>query len=195
MNKLKLTGLFSLFFATILLLVSCEQDNDEGARYYYLNRTLTGSQVVTPTGAANSGTLTGTYDKETRTLTYKIDLIKFAGRAAANGAPTAIHIHAFADSGFNAIPSAQFANTIAQSFTSGWVLTDSTEILPSTNPKTYTYGYVFNGTLFVDNYLIREEDLLAGKFYVDVHTSQPNFPPTGARGTIRGQLIFTKQKP
>jgi hypothetical protein len=187
MNKLKLTGLFSFLIAIALFLVSCEQDNDDTPRYTYLNRTLTGSQVVTPTTPTSSGTLTGTYDKELHTLTYRVALKGF-GLTSTTGAPTAIHIHAFADSGFNAVPTAQFSNTIVQSFTSGWVLTDS---VTTTTPK--TYGYVFNGTLFVDGMLIRDEDLLAGKYYIDVHTSA--FPASGARGEIRGQLKFTEQKP
>jgi hypothetical protein len=195
MNKLKLTGLFSFLIATALIVVSCEQDNDDTPRFFYLNRALTASQVVTPTGAPNLGTLTGAYDKELHNLTYKVALTNFAGTLSTNGAPTAIHLHAFADSGFNAVPTAQFSTGVAQSITSGWVLTDSVEITPSTNPKTYTYNYVFNGTLFVDGAVIKEEELLAGRYYIDVHTAVPNFPATGARGTIRAQLIFTEQKP
>ena len=194
MNKLKLTGLFSLLTAICFLIVSCGQDKNEGPRYSYLNRTLTSSQVVTPTGAANLGTLTGTYDAELHNLTYRVVLTKFDSTTAASGAPTAVHLHALADSGYNAIPSTQFSTGIAQSFTSGWSLTDSTEI-PGSSPKKYTYNYVFNGTLFVDGAVIKEEELLAGKYYIDVHTTKPNFPPTGARGTIRGQLIFSSQKP
>ena len=153
-------------------------------------RQLWGSQAGLPAEGACLP-----YDKELHNLTYKVELTKFAGKTSTNGAPTAIHLHAFADSGFNAVPTTQFANTIAQSITSGWVLTDSAEITPSTTPKTYTYNYVFNGTLFVDGTVIKEEELLAGRYYIDVHTAVPNFPATGARGTIRGQLIFTQQKP
>jgi hypothetical protein len=187
MNRLKLTGLFSFLIAISLIIVSCEQDNDNTPRYTYISRTLTGSQVVTPTTATSNGLIEGTYDKETHTVTYRVTLKGF-GLTSTTGAPTAIHLHAFADSGYNAIPTAQFANTIAQSFTSGWVLTDS---VTTTTPK--TYGYVFNGTLFVDGMVVKDEDLLAGKYYIDVHTSA--FPASGARGEIRGQLKFTEQKP
>jgi hypothetical protein len=193
MNKLKLTGLFTFLLATTLVIVSCEQDNGEVQRYHYLNRTLTASQVVTPTTATSSGTLTGTYDRETHTLTYRVALSGFLGTTAATGAPTAIHIHAFADSGYNALPSTEFSNTIVQNTTSGWVLTDS--VNNATPPPAKTYMYVFNGTLFVDNYVVRESDLLAGKYYIDVHTTNPAFPPTGQRGAIRGQFKFTNQKP
>jgi hypothetical protein len=187
MNRLKLTGLFSFLIATTFLIISCEQDNDSNPRYNYLNRTLSNTQVVTPTTASSRGTIEGTYDRETHTLTYRVKLSGFPGKTAATGAPTAIHLHAFADSGYNPIPTTQFATTIAQAFTTGWVLTDSTEVTPPTTPKTYTYGYTFNGTMFVDNYLVRDEDLLAGKYYIDVHTTFPVYPGGTA---IRGQLKF-----
>ena len=186
MNKLKFTGLFSFLIATTFFIVSCEQDNDEAPRYSYLNRTLSASQVVGPTTATSSGKLEGTYDSETHTLTYRVTLRGLT--KPLTGTTAAIHIHAFADSGYTAIPTPNFANGIAQIFTSGWVV-DSTSTTPPPPPN----SYILNGTLFVDGLVIKEEDLLAGKYYIDVHNADFPAPPTTnplGRGEIRGQLKF-----
>ena len=164
MNKLKLIALAGIFsFA----LVSCEKEvdlvsNNDLQNYDFA---LTGSQVVPASSSTAGGTIKGTYDRSEKTYTYTLQWNGLSGN------PTAIHFHGVADRGYAAIPIAPLAaypNGIVQTFY-GF--------------KTSPSG-TYNGTLYVDGSVIKEHDLLAGKFYVDIHTAA--FPG----GEIRGQIIF-----
>ena len=42
----------------------------------------------------------------------------------------------------------------------------------------------FNGSLYVDGTVEKKHDLMAGKFYIDIHTAA--YPA----GEIRGQIMF-----
>lgn len=164
MNKLKLIVLAGLFSFT---LVSCEQEEDTVSNNDLINYdfALTGSQVVPASNSTAGGAIKGTYNRRTKVYTYTLEWNGLSGN------PTAMHIHGVADRGFAAIPIAPLAaypNGIVQN------------ILGYKASPSGTY----NGTLFVDGTVIKEHDLLAGKFYVDIHTAaKPG-------GEIRGQIIF-----
>ncbi len=163
MNKLKLIALAGIFSFTLL---SCEKDNrndDDSINNY--DTALSGAQVVPASSSTAQGSITGTYNPETKTFNYTVNW------SALTGNITAMHIHGVADRGFVAIPIAPLAaypNGIVQNIT-GY--------------KTGTTG-LFTGSLYVDGTVVKTHDLLAGKFYIDIHTAaHPN-------GEIRGQILF-----
>lgn len=118
------------------------------------NIPITGGQEVPATNVTGNGNMTYTYNRDTKTLSYTVNW------TGLSGSVTGMHIHGSAIKGFNA--------PIVQNF-SGY---------KTTAAGTYT------GTLFVDGAVIKEEDLLHGGYYVNIHTA--NNPG----GEIRGQIIF-----
>lgn len=116
---------------------------------------LDGSQEVPARSTAANGTMDLAYNRTTRTLTYTVRWNSLTGN------PVGMHIHGPAGRGFNA--------PIVQNF-SGF---------PAAQTGSYT------GTLFVDGLVIKEEDLLRGAFYVNIHTT------LNQGGEIRGQIELT----
>ncbi len=152
------------------LLTSCEEEMDPGTIRYFtsVNGNLTGSQVrPAPTNSTATGTITGTYDRKTKSYSYTVAWKNLSSTV------TAIHIHGIADTGYLALPAplGPHTNGIAQT---------------AFNFATAINGS-YNGNLYVDGLTIKEENLLAGKYYVDIHTT--NFPVTSL-GEIRGQIQF-----
>ena len=118
------------------------------------NVVMNSAQVVPPATSAGVGRTEMTYNYKTNILSYKITW------NGLGSAVTAIHIHGIADIGQPA--------PIIQNLT-GF--------------STATSGSISN-TLLVDEVIVKQDVLLAGKYYVDVHTA--NNP----QGEIRGQLIW-----
>jgi hypothetical protein len=168
MNKLKLIALCSLLSA--FFLTACESDDDtrldpDYSRYISnYDFFLTGAQQIPANTSTASGRIEGTYDRRTKTYTYKLTW------AGLSSAVTSIHIHGIADKGYIALPTplGLYANGIVQTAFGNATATSGT----------------YSGSLYVDGSVIREADLLANKFYVDIHTT--NFPG----GEIRAQLNF-----
>jgi hypothetical protein len=166
MKKLKLIVLTGL---TMLFISSCDQDDDtlltpDRSRYIpNYDFALTNTQQIPANTSTASGRIEGIYDKKTSTYTYKITW------AGLSSAITGIHIHGLAGRGYVAIPGKFPAPAAIAQSASGY--------------STATSG-TYSGSFFVDGTLVTETDLLADKFYVDIHTV--NFPG----GEIRGQLIF-----
>ena len=119
---------------------------------------MSGAQVTPPNASTASGKLGVVYESRTKTLNY---LIIWSGLTAnAND----IHVHGPADRGF--------AGPIIQTVT-------------LTNAQKSRNGS-HSGNLFIDGVKLNENDLLAGKYYVDIH-------PTGTlatSGEVRGQIEF-----
>lgn len=163
MNKLKLIALAFLFSFTLL---SCEKEEDSNNELVNYDFALTANQVVpVPSNSTAGGTIKGTYNRKTKIYSYTLEWNGLSSNIAA------IHIHGVADRGFMAIPIAPLAaypNSIVQTVT-GY-------------PNQASGSVEVN--LYVDGTVIKEHDLLAGKFYVDIHTV--NFPA----GEIRGQILL-----
>lgn len=166
MNKLKLIAVAGL---SVFFLSSCDQDDDtlltpDRSRYVSnYDFALTNTQQIPANTSTGSGRIEGTYDKRSRTYTYKLT---WAGLSSAvNG----IHIHGLAGRGYIAIPGPFPAPAAIAQSASGY--------------STSTSGS-YSGSFYVDGVAVKESDLLSNKFYVDIHTV--NFP----NGEIRGQLIF-----
>jgi hypothetical protein len=172
MNKLKLMGLVGIFALSGFFLQSCEKDGDQTRLFINDTIRLTGAQSVPPNALTGTGTMRASYNRETKTLNYIINWTNLTDSVRA------IHIHGLADAGFIALPapSGMYPNGIVQNNTTGFQLTSAR-------------NGSFAGSLFVDGTVIRETDLLAGKFYVDIHTKTAPYTPTG-QAEVRGQITF-----
>ncbi|MBC7903499.1 MAG: CHRD domain-containing protein [Gemmatimonadaceae bacterium] len=102
---------------------------------------MDGNQENPAKPGAWNGLLDVEYNKDTRTLYYKITW------NSLSGAPTAAHIHGAAKRGVNA--------GVIQTF-SGF---------PAAAAGT------FSGSVFFDGVALKETDLFAGELYVNVHTA------------------------
>lgn len=191
MNKLKITGLASILFLTSVFVISCDKEDDKTV-YTNNNIQLKASSVVTTPGntlpaTTGYGSMQATYDKSSKLLTYTI---KWDTLSAA---PIAVHIHGLADSGQIALPAPVGPYTIDSirlSSSAPWIRYAggiAQRVILPTSPAPRKAG-TFSGQLLVDDVVIRESDLLAGKYYVDIHTaSSPLFV---AFGEVRGQITF-----
>jgi hypothetical protein len=173
MNQLKLTAFICLLFTSSMIFISCEKQED--TKYTISSLPVTFAQVALPAGVVIPpspavGTLTGVYTKVDRTFSYTINWSGLVDTISA------IHIHALAEKGLIALPAplGPFANGIVQSFTSGF-----------TRTKTGSYS----GTLYIDGNIIREEDFLSGKYYIDIHSKSA---PYSSTGELRAQIEFDK---
>lgn len=113
---------------------------------------LDGTQEVPAKPGAGNGTMDLAYNRTTRTLTYTVRW------NSLSGVPVGMHIHGTAGKGFNA--------GIVQNF-SGY----AASITGS-----------FTGTFFIDGVAVKEEDLLRGGYYLNIHTA------LNPGGEIRGQI-------
>lgn len=166
MNKLKISFLCATLMAVILFLSSCVKDKDDTV-FYITAAPLTAAQTIPPSNATSSGTIDANYSRGTKTLSYKVSWTNLMDTA------TLLHVHGLADAG--AIAIAPYPNGIIQTFTR-----TST---PALSPKK---DASFSGTLYIDGTVLKEEDLLAGKYYIDLHTKAK------PAGELRGQLVFDK---
>jgi hypothetical protein len=143
----------------ILFLFSCKSTEEiEQDNIYYANLTMSGSQEVPASGSSATGTVDANYNRLTKTLTYKITFSGLSGNA------TASHIHGLAEPGINA--------PVLQSFSP----------FPAATSGTYS------GSLLIDGVKFTEENLLAGRYYFNIHTAaKPG-------GEIRAQLLLAKKQ-
>ena len=142
----KLCGLLMLLF----LFSACDKDDDEKINYA-ITATANPSQEVPPvTNSTGSGTVSGTYNKNTNTLVYTATWTGLTGNA------TNMHFHGPANVGEPAgvaVGITGFTNTASGSVTNTIQLSEA-----------------------------QEADMLAGKWYYNVHTA------ANPGGEIRGQV-------
>jgi hypothetical protein len=115
---------------------------------------MDGTQEVPAKPGAWSGTLDVEYNKDTRILYYKFTWTGLSGNA------TAMHIHGPGKRGFSA--------PIIQTFSA----------------FTAAPAGTFSGSVFFDGVVMKENDLFAGEYYINVHTA------LNPGGEIRGQIEF-----
>ena len=119
---------------------------------------MNGAQETPSVSTSASGTIDADYSSLTKTLTYKITWTGLSGPAAA------AHIHGTGEAGI--------AAAVMQTFSS----------FPAKTGGTYSNSIIMDGVKFT------EEDLLAGRYYANIHTAaKPN-------GEIRGQIILTREQ-
>ncbi len=164
MKLLKLTALPLAFFITLLALSSCESDVEmkKITEYQKLGIVLSGAQETPATTTAALGTMDVFYTKETRMLSYTVSWLGLTGPV------TAMHIHGLAPTGYPA--------GIIQTFS-------LTAIVKCPTISVTTCG-TYKGTFLADGVVVKEEDILNGVYYVNIHTAA--FPA----GEIRGQIRF-----
>lgn len=116
---------------------------------------VTGAQEVPAKETGATGTMKVSYNKCDKMLTFTVEWKNLTGE------PVGSHIHGTAAKGVNA--------AVQYSFTS---------LIPKTTSGTFT------NSVKVDGMSIKEDSLLAGFYYLNIHT--PKFPS----GEIRGQIEF-----
>ncbi|MDB5253366.1 MAG: hypothetical protein JWP27_2535 [Flaviaesturariibacter sp.] len=144
-----------LFSLSLVLFTACKKDRDLIERTNN-NIALNGAQTVPTNQSTANGKMTATYSSKTKSFNYTVTWSGLTGNASS------MHIHGIADPGFPA--------AIVQTITL---------VAPNNGPS----GSV-SGTLFVDGFNVKEEDLLNGKYYVDIHTA------ANPGGELRGQITF-----
>jgi CHRD domain len=175
MTKIKLTALPILIFSAITLLVSCHRDDIEPqSTYSKSGLVMSGAQEVPANPSPAIGSMDVSYSKLSRTLTYKVTW------SGLTDSLSLMHIHGLAPAGFNASP--------AQN-----IVASSSAIFPQKTGTrlTYTKSGSISGSLFIDGVAIKEADLLAGMYYMNIHTNGVN--PNGGTyggGEIRAQIVF-----
>ena len=164
MKLLKQTVLSLSLFALLFAISSCEPDAEQKRVTDFEKKgiIMSGAQETPANAATALGTLDVYYTKETRTLTYTF---RWSG---LTGAVTAAHIHGLAPTGYAA----------------GVVQTFNLANIVRCNASSTTACGSYSGTLQVDGFVVKEEDLLNGMYYVNIHTAA--YPG----GEIRGQIRF-----
>ncbi|WP_346319148.1 CHRD domain-containing protein [Chitinophaga sp. YIM B06452] len=141
------------------LAVACSKDDDkkeEKKLYKVTNAPMTGAQENPANASAATGSFDATYNPESKELTITVRWQGLTGNA------TLMHIHGPAARGVNA-----------------GVLHNFATLFSSTASGSFTTKFIINGTTE------KEEDLLAGKWYVNIHTA------AFGGGEIRGQIELT----
>ena len=123
---------------------------------------LSGAQETPATTTAALGSMDVFYSKETRILSYTV---KWSG---LTGPVTAMHIHGLAPTGFPA--------PVVQTF--------SLSAITKCPTISVTTCGTYKGTFLTDGVVVKEEDLLNGMYYVNIHTA------ANPAGEIRGQIRF-----
>ncbi|MET0243486.1 MAG: CHRD domain-containing protein [Flavitalea sp.] len=139
-------------------MVACKKDDDDMKNDDVVAKTglsIAGSQEVPAKTSSASGTLDVSYNKVSKMLTFTVNYKDLTG--AATGA----HIHGVAARGSNA-----------------GVKYDFHHLFPTTVSGTFT------NTVAVDGTSLKEDSLLSGYYYVNIHTA------TNPGGEIRGQIEF-----
>jgi CHRD domain len=169
MKWIKLTALSLTLFMSVSSLVSCEPDEElkKTTDYSKTGITLTGAQEAPAVPSSALGTMDVFYSKASRTLSYTVNW------SGLSDSVLLMHIHGLAPTGF--------AAGVVQN-----IVTASNGIFPQKTSGKYTFAKTgkLSGTLLVDGLAVKEENLLNGQYYMNIHTSV--YPG----GEIRGQIRF-----
>lgn len=166
MKLIKLTAFPLLIAVSLFILSSCERDAEQKKTTDYERKAipLTGAQETPANASTALGTMDVSYSKETRVLNWSVTW------SGLTGPVSLMHIHGVAPTGF--------AAGVVQN-----IITTSNGLA---TPNAALYGATgkFSGTLNVDGVAVKEQDLLNGMYYMNIHTA------TYPGGEIRGQIVF-----
>lgn len=147
----------AIFFLAATLVSSCDKDDDDDEEktvFTANNLALNGGQEVPANSATATGTMNVSYDKTSK------QLVVSATWTGLSSDPVAAHIHGTAAKGQNAGVKVDFHDNVTSAAGN------------------------FNRTITVDENAIKEDSLLAGFYYFNIHT------PANPGGEIRGQIEF-----
>ena len=149
-----------------MLLTACKRDTEftKVTEFRKNGVAMTGALNVPQTPSTGLGTMDIWYSKETRILTYTLNW------SGLTGAVSSAAIMGPAPTGF---PSA----TTVQNLSTSAIIRCAT--VSNTSCGTY------KGTMLVDGFVVTEENLLNGVYYLTLRTA--SYPATGE---IRGQIKF-----
>lgn len=174
MQLLRLTVLSSLFLAFAVSFTSCEKEDEKKKDGHYYAKTdipLTGAQSVPATPSGATGSMSVSYSKASKILTYTI---KWTG---LTDTIRAIEIYGPAPTGY--------ASATVKQTLPGF----STNL--KTNQSSYPYqAGTYTGSVFADEVVIKELDILNHLYYVSIRTKAYGFAAPGLPGEIRGQVRF-----
>ena len=158
-NRMRFPKLTALLLSlSLFILMSCTNtDEVERENIYYGTITMTGAQETPPVTTSATGTIDANYNRLTKTLSYTINFSGLSDSAVA------AHIHGLGETGIMAGVVQTFANFPRRKAGS------------------------FSGSLLFDGVKLTEEDLLANRYYINIHSK------TYGGGEIRGQLILAKK--
>lgn len=169
MKWIRLTAYSSFLMALLISFASCEKNAEKNKTFSYERKDIpmTGAQETPAVPTSALGSMDVSYNKETRILSYTV---RWAG---LTDSVLLMHIHGLAPVGF----AAPVVQTI--------VGTSNSIFLQKTSGKyTFAKSGTISGTLLADGVLVKEQDILNGSYYMNIHTSV--YPG----GEIRGQIIF-----
>ena len=169
MKLLKLTASSLLLLGFVLGFSSCERDAEQKIQTDFSKSgiVLTGANETPATASTAIGSMDVYYTRETRILSYTV---KWSG---LTDSVLLMHIHGLAPTGF--------AAGVVQN-----IVTASNGIFNQKTGTKFTYAKsgTLSGTLLVDGVVVKENDLLNGQYYMNIHTN------TYPSGEIRAQIIF-----
>jgi len=143
-----------LFLSALAILAFSSCKQEDPNLIVRTNLPMEGAQEVPAKNTAANGSIDVSYNTSTKTLSYTVRWNSLTGNIVG------FHIHGVATKGFNAGIIQNFAGySTAQTGT-------------------------FSGTFFVDGVVVKEEDLLRGAYYINIHT------PTNPGGEIRAQILL-----
>ena len=144
-------------FLPVIFLLSCTDPEEFEKENTYVGTITMNGAQETPPVTTSA---TGTIEATYSKLSKTLSYkVTFSG---LSGNATAAHIHGPGEAGIMA--------GVLQTFT-----------FPAKTSGTYS------GTLFIDGVKIKEEELIAGRYYINIHTA------ANPAGEIRGQLALAKK--
>ena len=162
MKWFKLIAFSTVFCGLMTIIASCEKESDKIASSIITKSLpMSAAQEVPTNPSTATGTINLTYNTDTKVLTYSVTW------SGLSDTLVAMHIHNTADPGYNA--------GVLQN-----IITTSNGIA-TPGPK-YILSGAISATLYIDGQVFKEENLLANKYYMNIHTKK--YPG----GEIRGQL-------
>ena len=163
---MKFLRISALVLSFSMLLTACKRDTEftKVTEFRKNGVAMTGALNVPQTPSTGLGTMDIWYSKETRILTYTLNW------SGLTGAVSSAAIMGPAPTGF---PSA----TTVQNLSTSAIIRCAT--VSNTSCGTY------KGTMLVDGFVVTEENLLNGVYYLTLRTA--SYPATGE---IRGQIKF-----
>jgi hypothetical protein len=166
MKLIKLTALTSLLFVFVLGMSSCEKiaEKKKNTDYQKNGILMTAAQEVPVNSSTALGIMDVSYSKETRLLTWSVTW------SGLTGPVSLMHIHGLAPKGYSA---PVVYNIIAAS-----------NALATPNATLYPATGKFSGVMLADGFIVKEQDLLNGLYYMNIHTA------ANGGGEIRGQIVF-----